>query len=100
MSQLLGVFGLLISPCYSPFSLGAHFETYKLFIYLIFQFWGSRGELQITESSDTKSVDMVKCLYFCAHLECHSLCIPQSQKIFEQNLKWKPQHNFYEMSVI
>jgi hypothetical protein len=29
--------GCWISPCYGPFSLGADFENYKLFISLIFQ---------------------------------------------------------------
>jgi hypothetical protein len=31
--------GCWISPCYGPFSFGAHFETCKLFIYLIFKFF-------------------------------------------------------------
>jgi hypothetical protein len=34
--------GCWISPFYGPFSLGARFETYKLFIYLIFHFLGPR----------------------------------------------------------
>jgi hypothetical protein len=43
--------GCWISPQYSPFSLGARYETYKPFIYLIFLFWG-RGKPQITETAD------------------------------------------------
>jgi hypothetical protein len=39
MSQVLGVFGLLVSPCFGLFSLGGHFETYEPFISLIFQFF-------------------------------------------------------------
>jgi hypothetical protein len=31
--------GCWISPCYSPFSIGARFETYEPFIYLIFNFF-------------------------------------------------------------
>jgi hypothetical protein len=33
------------------------FETYDLFISLIFQFFSGRGKPQITETSDTESVD-------------------------------------------
>jgi hypothetical protein len=33
MSQVLGTFRLLISPCYGPFSLGAHFEINERLIY-------------------------------------------------------------------
>jgi hypothetical protein len=32
--------GCWISPCYGPFSLGGRFEAYKLFISLIFKFFG------------------------------------------------------------
>jgi hypothetical protein len=46
-----------ISPCYDPFSLGACFETYELFISLISKFFLGRGELRITETADTESVD-------------------------------------------
>jgi hypothetical protein len=39
MRQLLGAFGLLdFTMLGRPFSFGARFETYKPFIYLIFQF--------------------------------------------------------------
>ena len=45
--------GCWISPCYCPFSLGAHFETYEPFISLFFQFFFSgRGKPLITESAD------------------------------------------------
>jgi hypothetical protein len=47
MSQVLGAMGCWISPCYSPFSLGARFETYELFISLIFQFFSGHGEPRI-----------------------------------------------------
>jgi hypothetical protein len=51
--------GCWISPCYSPFSLGAHFEIYELFISLIFLFWeGVGGKPWITETSNTEPVDM------------------------------------------
>jgi hypothetical protein len=36
--------GCWISPCYGPFSLGARFEAYKLFISLIFKFFSGRGK--------------------------------------------------------
>jgi hypothetical protein len=39
MSQVLARLGCWISPCYTPFSLGARFETYEPFIYLIFNFF-------------------------------------------------------------
>jgi hypothetical protein len=40
MGQVLGAFGLLdFSPCYSPFSLGARFETCEPFISSIFQYF-------------------------------------------------------------
>jgi hypothetical protein len=57
MSQVLGTFELLDSPCYRPFSLGGRFETYKPFISLIFQFFSGRGEPQITETADSEPVD-------------------------------------------
>jgi hypothetical protein len=37
MSQVLGVFGLLDFTMLGPFLLGVHFETYDLFIALIFK---------------------------------------------------------------
>jgi hypothetical protein len=40
ISQALARLGCWISPRYGPFSLGARFETYEPFIYLIFQFFG------------------------------------------------------------
>jgi hypothetical protein len=50
--------GCWISPCYGPFSLGAHFETYEPFISLIFQFlFSGHGELWITETVDIESAD-------------------------------------------
>jgi hypothetical protein len=38
MSKVMGMFGLLDFTCYGPFSFGPHFETYELFISLIFKF--------------------------------------------------------------
>jgi hypothetical protein len=46
--------GCLISPCYNPFSLGVHFETYKLFSSSVFTFFSCRGKLQKTETMDTE----------------------------------------------
>jgi hypothetical protein len=49
MSQVLGAFGLLdFTPCYIPFSFGAHFETYEPFISLVFQFFSGGGKPPIT----------------------------------------------------
>jgi hypothetical protein len=39
MSQLLDAFGLLDSPYYGPFSLGARFETYEPFTSSILNFF-------------------------------------------------------------
>jgi hypothetical protein len=39
MNQVLGVFGLLGFTILGPFSFGARFETYKPFVYLIFNFF-------------------------------------------------------------
>jgi hypothetical protein len=39
MNQVWERLGCWVSPRYGPFSLGAHFETYKPFIRLIFQFF-------------------------------------------------------------
>jgi hypothetical protein len=39
MSELLGAFRLLDFTMLRPFSLGARFETYETFIYLIFLFF-------------------------------------------------------------
>jgi hypothetical protein len=36
--------GCRISPCYGPFSLGGRFETYEIFISLIFKFFSDRNE--------------------------------------------------------
>jgi hypothetical protein len=60
--------GCWISPCYSPFSLGGHFETYKLFISLIFQCFVGRGELRITAPADTATADTGACLYLFQNL--------------------------------
>jgi hypothetical protein len=49
--------GCWISPCYGLFSLGARFDTYELFISLIFKFFGGHGKLRITETKDTESAD-------------------------------------------
>jgi hypothetical protein len=47
-----------ISPCYCPFSLGAHFEIYEPLISLIVQFFSGCGKLWITETAVNESVDM------------------------------------------
>jgi hypothetical protein len=47
------MFGLLISPCYGPFLLGVHFETYETFISLIFKFFSGHSKPWITENADT-----------------------------------------------
>jgi hypothetical protein len=39
MNQVLGMFGLLYFTTYGLFLFGARFETYELFISLIFQFF-------------------------------------------------------------
>jgi hypothetical protein len=44
MSQVLGAFGLLGSPCCGLFSLGACFETYEPFISLIFKLFSGRSK--------------------------------------------------------
>jgi hypothetical protein len=54
MSQVLGCW---VSPFYSPFSPGVHFETYELFISLIFNFFSGHGKLQIGETTGTESAD-------------------------------------------
>jgi hypothetical protein len=46
------------SPCYGPFSLGAHFETYEPLISLIFNFFSDHSKLRITEIADTESADI------------------------------------------
>jgi hypothetical protein len=46
--------GCWISPCYGPISLGVHYETYELFISLIFKFFYGP---QITETVDNVSAD-------------------------------------------
>jgi hypothetical protein len=40
---------------HSPFSLGAHFETYEQFISLIFQFFSRHSKPQITEPVDMEA---------------------------------------------
>jgi hypothetical protein len=52
--------GWWISPCYGPFSLGAHFETYEPSISLIFTFFSGP---RITETADSESVDTGARLY-------------------------------------
>jgi hypothetical protein len=47
MSEVLGGFGCWISTCYSPFSLGGHFETCELFISFIFTFWWGHSKPRI-----------------------------------------------------
>jgi hypothetical protein len=44
--------GCWISPCYSPFLLGARFDTYELFIFLIFS---GPQQTTVTETVDTES---------------------------------------------
>jgi hypothetical protein len=43
--------------------LGTRFETYELFISLIFKFFSGRGTPRITETADTESADMGARLY-------------------------------------
>jgi hypothetical protein len=43
---------------YGPFSLGTHFETYEPFISSTFYFFAGVQQTQITETTDTESVDM------------------------------------------
>jgi hypothetical protein len=43
--------------------LGGHFENYRFFISLIFQFFSDCGEWQITETLDVELVDTGACLY-------------------------------------
>jgi hypothetical protein len=52
-----------MSPYYGPFLLGARFETYEPFIYLIFNFFSGRGKSLITDTADTESVDTAARLY-------------------------------------
>jgi hypothetical protein len=40
------MFGLLESPCYSPFSLGSRLDTYELMISLISKLLGGCNSLQ------------------------------------------------------
>jgi hypothetical protein len=47
-----------ISPCHGLFLLDTHFETYKPFTSLIFQFFSGWGKLKIIETVDTESMDM------------------------------------------
>jgi hypothetical protein len=49
--------GWWISPCYGPFLLGEHFETYELFLSFS-NFFPGHGKLWITETADNESVDM------------------------------------------
>jgi hypothetical protein len=59
MSQVLGAFGCWISTCYSPFTLGRRYETYKLFISLILKFLGGRGKPRIL-NQQTKGHDRTR----------------------------------------
>jgi hypothetical protein len=47
MSQVLGAFEMLDFTMLGPFSLGARFDTYEPFIYLIFQFFSGHGKPRI-----------------------------------------------------
>jgi hypothetical protein len=60
--------GCWISPCYGQFSLGVRFESYEMFISLIINFLGGRGELRTPETmgnvlADTESMDAGPHLY-------------------------------------
>jgi hypothetical protein len=62
MSQVLGAFGLLDSPCYVPFLLGRCFETYEPFIYFIFLFFFSgRGEPRILNKRKRGTPVYIEC---------------------------------------
>jgi hypothetical protein len=63
ISQALGTFGLLDFTTYGLFLLGVHFETYELFISLIFKFFSGHGKPRITKTTDTESADMGALLY-------------------------------------
>jgi hypothetical protein len=58
MSQALVHLGCWNSPCYGLFLFGARFETNKLFISLLFNFFSGRSKLRITETTDTESADI------------------------------------------
>ena len=61
--------GCWISPCYGPFPLGARFETYEPFIYLIFQILSGCGKPRITEIADTESTDTGSaCMCVCVYI--------------------------------
>ena len=45
--------------------LGRLFETYEMFISLIFQFFSDRGKSWIAETADNESADTGVRLYFC-----------------------------------
>jgi hypothetical protein len=59
--------GCWISPCYSPFSLGARSETYELFIPLIFKMFSGHGKPRKTETADNESMDTGERLYSIYH---------------------------------
>jgi hypothetical protein len=63
MSQVLGTFGLLDFTMLWPVFAWCRFETYKLFYFFHFQFFGGRGKQRITEAMDTKSADTGAQLY-------------------------------------
>jgi hypothetical protein len=63
MSQVLGMFGLLDFTMLWPILAWMHFETYELFISLIFKILGGLSKLQITETVYTESADMGARLY-------------------------------------
>jgi hypothetical protein len=52
-SSTVHISGCWILPRCGPFSFGGRFETYKPFVYLIFQFFFYRGKPRMTEIEDT-----------------------------------------------
>jgi hypothetical protein len=63
---ILGEFGLLDFTMLRPFPLDARFEAYEPLIYLIFQFFSSRGKPRITKTADTESAVAGARLYIIA----------------------------------
>jgi hypothetical protein len=58
-------FGCWISPCYVPFSLGAHFSTYEPYISLIFQlFFPNRSKPRILNPRIRGSACIIYKLYW------------------------------------
>jgi hypothetical protein len=57
--------GCWFSPCYGPFSLGAHFETYEPFISWNFKFFSGRGKPRVLNQCVQRHDSFV---FFCTWL--------------------------------